>query len=79
MNTHPISHNGLHAATEILKKHPAMPILFITGHEKLQNEIDAIPFFRDKKFSVLIKPLMLAKMENTTVNLTKRENTEQWS
>lgn len=68
------SHNGLDVAAEILKKHPAMPILFITGHEKLQKEIDAIPFFHDKKLSVLIKPVMLANIENTIVNLTRSEN-----
>jgi DNA-binding NtrC family response regulator len=64
------SNNGLDAAAEILKSYPSMPILFITGYENLQKEIAAMPFFQDKKISVLLKPAMLAKIEEDILRLT---------
>ena len=66
----PNSSNGLEAATNLLKKYPAMPILFITAYEQLFKKIDAMRFFNDKKFSVLIKPVMLAKIEEEILRLT---------
>jgi DNA-binding NtrC family response regulator len=53
----PKSGNGLDAATKILKQYPAMPILFISAYEHLLKKMETIPFFQDKKFSVLIKPV----------------------
>ncbi len=64
------SNNGLDAGAEILKSYASMPILFITGYENLQKEIAAIPFFQDKKISVLLKPAMLAKIEDDILRLT---------
>jgi two-component SAPR family response regulator len=66
----PKSGNGLDAATKILKQYPAMPILFISTYEHLLKKMETIPFFQDKKFSVLIKPVMLAKIEEEILRLT---------
>jgi DNA-binding NtrC family response regulator len=66
----PKSGNGLDAATKILKQYPAMPILFISAYEHLLKKMETIPFFQDKKFSVLIKPVMLAKIEEEILRLT---------
>lgn len=69
----PKSGNGLDAAIRLLKQYPAMPILCITSYEHLLKEMQAIPFFQDKKFSVLIKPVMLAKIEEEILRLTKHQ------
>jgi len=61
--------NGLDAATEILNKFPSMPILFITAYEPLVREIKLNPFLEDKKISILVKPVMLEKIEKTMMNL----------
>jgi len=66
----PKSGNGLDAAISLFKQYPAMPILFITAYEHLLKKMQAIPFFQDKKFSVLIKPVMLAKIEEEILRLT---------
>jgi two-component SAPR family response regulator len=66
----PKSGNGLDAGINLLKQYPAMPILFITAYEHLLKEMQAIPFFQDKKFSVLVKPVMLAKIEEEILRLT---------
>ena len=66
----PKSGNGLDAAIRLLKQYPAIPILFITAYEHLLKKMQAITFFQDKKFSVLIKPVMLAKIEEEILRLT---------
>lgn len=66
----PKSGNGLDATIKILKQYPAMPILFITAYEQLLKKMQAIPFFQDKKFSVLVKPVMLANIEEEILRLT---------
>jgi DNA-binding NtrC family response regulator len=66
----PDSRNGIDAAIEILQKYPSMPILFITGYEQLETKIATVPFFQDKKFAVLVKPVMLATLQDTIMKLT---------
>jgi len=67
----PGSRSGLEAAIEILTKYPLYPVLFITGFDPLRKEILNNPFFKDKKFSVLIKPVLLKEIE---INLLKLVN-----
>ena len=63
------SRDGLGAAIRILTKHPSSPVLFITGYEPLRREIFNDPFFKDKNISVLIKPVLLEKIETTLLGL----------
>jgi DNA-binding NtrC family response regulator len=67
----PGGRSGLEAAIEILTKYPLHPVLFITGFDLLRKEILNNPFFKDKKFSVLIKPILLKEIE---INLLKLVN-----
>jgi DNA-binding NtrC family response regulator len=63
------SMDGLGAAIKILTKHPSSRVLFITGYEPLYREIFNDPFFKDKKISVLMKPVLLEKIESTILRL----------
>ncbi|MGI0033746.1 MAG: response regulator [Nitrososphaeraceae archaeon] len=63
--------NGLDAAVKILEKYPSMPIMFITGYQLLNKEIEKIPILEDKKIQVLVKPVMLREIEKTMLKLTE--------
>jgi DNA-binding NtrC family response regulator len=63
--------NGLDAAVKILEKYPSMPIMFITGYQLLNREIEKIPILEDKKIQVLVKPVMLREIEKTMLKLTE--------
>ena len=65
----PGKRNGLDAAIDILKKFPSMPILFITAYEPLVREIKLNPLLENRKISIMVKPVMLAEIEKTMMNL----------
>jgi hypothetical protein len=54
-----------------LEKYPSMPIMFITGYQLLNREIEKIPILKDKKIQVLVKPVMLREIEKTMLKLTE--------
>ena len=61
--------SGIDAAIEILTKYPLTPVIFITGYDKSQEEIDNNAFFKDKNIRVLIKPVRLSKIEKVILDL----------
>jgi DNA-binding NtrC family response regulator len=61
--------SGIDAAIEILGKYPLFPILFITAYEQLRLDILNYSIFRDKRISILIKPVFLQDIEDTLLNL----------
>jgi DNA-binding NtrC family response regulator len=63
--------NGLDVAVKILEKYPSMPIMFITGYQLLNTEIEKIPILEDKKIQVLVKPVMFREIEKTMLKLTE--------
>ena len=65
----PGKRNGLDAAIEILNKFPSMPILLITAYEPLVRDIKMNPLLGNKKISIMVKPVMLAEIEKTMMNL----------
>jgi DNA-binding response OmpR family regulator len=68
----PGNKNGIDIATQILDKFPLAPILLITAHENLHKEISKNPIFDGKNMEVLLKPVKLAKIENSIVALMNR-------
>ena len=48
-----------------------MPIMFITGYQLLNSEIEKIPILKDKKIQVIVKPVMLREIEKTMLKLTE--------
>ena len=66
----PGNKNGIKVATEILNKFPKAPILFITAHESLRNEMSKLPKFHDKNIKFLTKPV---KMESSMLNLVNKK------
>jgi DNA-binding NtrC family response regulator len=65
----PGSMNGLEAAERILHKDPSARILIITAFENVSREIEENGFFRDKKISVLLKPVQLAQLTRLIASL----------
>jgi two-component SAPR family response regulator len=70
----PGNKNGIEVATEILNKFPKAPILFISAHEPLRNEISNVPEFNDKNIEVLTKPVRLYRMETSMLNLVNKNS-----
>lgn len=68
----PSNKNGIEIAIEILIKFPSAPILFITPYERVVAEVSNNPLFRNKRVTVLVKPLKLDKLENSMVNLVNK-------
>jgi DNA-binding NtrC family response regulator len=69
----PGNKNGIEVATEILNKFPKAPILFITAHESLRNEMSKLPKFHDKNIEFLTKPVKLYRMESSMLNLVNKK------
>ncbi len=63
--------SGIDAAIEILTAYPLFPILFITAYEVLFSDILNYPIFKDKKISILMKPVVLQRIEEAILNLLK--------
>jgi DNA-binding NtrC family response regulator len=64
--------NGIDAAIEILNKYPSMPILFITAHDSMQEELFNNPLLQDKHIRVLIKPVKLLEFEVAVLDIVKK-------
>jgi DNA-binding response OmpR family regulator len=69
----PNDKNGLDAALQILNKHPSAAILMVTAYETVTKEIIKMPFLHNKRVEVLIKPLRLAQLQNSIINIANRK------
>jgi DNA-binding response OmpR family regulator len=69
----PNDKNGLDAALQILNKYPSAAILIVTAYETVTKEITKMPFLDNKRVDVLIKPLRLAQLENSIMNIANRK------
>ncbi|HEX5572923.1 MAG TPA: response regulator [Nitrososphaeraceae archaeon] len=68
----PADKNGLDAAIQIIEKYPSAAILIVTAYETVTKEIAKISLFDNKRVEVLIKPLRLAQLENSIVNIVNK-------
>lgn len=64
--------NGIDAAIEILNKYPLAAILIVTAYETVKKEIAKNSIFDNKRVEVLIKPLRLAQLESSIVNIVNK-------
>jgi DNA-binding response OmpR family regulator len=69
----PNDKNGLDAALQILNKYPSAAILIVTAYETVTKEITKMPVLDNKRVDVLIKPLRLAQLENSIINIANRK------
>jgi DNA-binding NtrC family response regulator len=68
--------NGIDAAIDIFSKYPSMPILFITGHESMREDLLKYPMLQDKNVEVLVKPVKLLQFEVAVLDIVnKKKNT----
>jgi DNA-binding NtrC family response regulator len=68
----PNNKNGIDAATQILDKYPSAAILIVTAYETVKKEIAKISVFDNKRVEVLIKPLRLAQLESSILNIVNK-------
>jgi DNA-binding response OmpR family regulator len=68
----PSEKNGLDAATQILNKYPSAAILIVTAYDTVKKEIARNSFFDDKRVEILIKPLRLALLESSIINIVNK-------
>lgn len=68
----PADKNGIDAAIQIIEKYPSAAILIVTAYETVTNEIAKISLFDNKRVEVLIKPLRLAQLESSIVNIVNK-------
>lgn len=64
--------NGIDAAIEILNKYPLAAILIVTAYETVKKEIAKNSIFDNKRVEVLIKPLRLAQLESSILNIVNK-------
>jgi len=64
--------NGIEAAIQILDKYPLAAILIVTAYETVKNEIAKNSVFDNKRVEVLIKPLRLAQLESSILNIVNK-------
>ena len=69
----PSDKNGLVAALQILNKYPSAAILIVTAYETVTKEITKMPLLDNKRMEVLIKPLRLAQLENSIIDIANRK------
>ena len=69
----PNDKNGLDAALQILNKYPSAAILIVTAYETVTKEITKMPLLDNKRVEVLNKPIRLAQLENSIINIANRE------
>ena len=69
----PNDKNGLDAALQILNKYPSAAILIVTAYETVTKEVTKMPLLDNKRVEVLIKPLRLAQLENSIINIANRK------
>jgi CheY-like chemotaxis protein len=65
----PNNKNGIDAAIQILDKYPSAAILIVTAYETVKKEIAKRSLFDNKRVEVLIKPLRLAQLETSIVDI----------
>jgi DNA-binding NtrC family response regulator len=68
----PNGKNGIDAAIEILNKYPLAAILMVTAYETVKKEIAKNSIFNNKRIEVLIKPLRLAQLESSILNIVNK-------
>lgn len=68
----PNGKNGIDAAIEILNKYPLAAILIVTAYETVKKEIAKNSIFDNKRVEVLIKPLRLAQLESSILNIENK-------
>lgn len=68
----PADKNGIDAAIQIIEKYPSAAILIVTAYETVTKEIAKISLFDNKRVEVLIKPLRLAQLESSIVNIVNK-------
>ena len=68
----PANKNGIEAAIQIIEKYPSAAILIVTAYETVTKEIAKISLFDNKRVEVLIKPLRLAQLESSIVNIVNK-------
>lgn len=68
----PSEKNGLDAAIQILNKYPSAAILIVTAYDTVKKEIARNSFFDDKRLEILIKPLRLALLESSIINIVNK-------
>jgi DNA-binding NtrC family response regulator len=64
--------NGIDAAIQIIDKYPSAAILIVTAYETVTKEIAKISHFDNKRVEVLIKPLRLAQLESSIINIVNK-------
>lgn len=69
----PNDKNGLDAALQIINKYPSAAILIVTAYETVTKEITKMPLLDNKRVEVLIKPLRLAQLENSIIDIANRK------
>ena len=68
----PADKNGIDAAIQIIEKYPSAAILIVTAYETVSKQIAKISLFENKRVEVLIKPLRLAQLESSIVNIVNK-------
>jgi len=68
----PSDTNGIDAAIQILDKYPLAAILIVTAYETVKKEIAKNSLFDDKRVEVLIKPLRLAQLESSILDIVSK-------
>ncbi|HZO10658.1 MAG TPA: response regulator [Nitrososphaeraceae archaeon] len=68
----PGNKSGTEVATEILDVYPSAPILFITADYGQPVVLRKHPKLRDKKVEILLKPVKLAEIEHSILNLVNK-------
>ena len=68
----PGNKSGTEVATEILDVYPSAPILFITADYGQPVVSKKHPKLRDKKVEILLKPVKLAEIEHSILNLVNK-------
>ena len=69
----PNNKNGIDAAIQILDKYPSAAILIVTAYETVKKEIAKRSLFDNKRVEVLIKPLRLAQLETSIVDILSKK------
>jgi DNA-binding NtrC family response regulator len=69
----PDNKNGIDAAIQILDKYPSAAILIVTAYETVMKEIAKRSFFDNKRVEVLIKPLRLAQLETSIIDIVNKK------
>lgn len=69
----PNNKNGIDVAIQILDKYPSAAILIVTAYETVRKEIAKRSLFDNKRVEVLLKPLRLAQLETSIVDIVNKK------